>query len=85
MPEMKKEILSPAAFLAEKLRAKKMTLREFVKESGLTHEVAYEIFQGERKINYYTAHKIAQVFGTTTKVLMNLEKQYQRSKENDER
>lgn len=74
------EVFPPREFLKHGLDARNWTQVEFAGIIGKDTRLVYEIINGKRAVTPETAIILAEAFGTTPELWMNLESQYQLSK-----
>lgn len=77
------EMFPPGEFLREELEARNLSQIEFAEIIGKTPTVVNEILMGKRSITPETAKAIANAFGTSAQLWMNLESAYQLWKAKD--
>ena len=68
--------LHPGLFLAEDLAELGLSARAFAERLGVPHNRIAAILRGERAITADTALRLAQYFGTSAEIWMNLQQAY---------
>lgn len=74
------EVFPPGEYLKDELDARNWTQVEFAEIIGKDTRLVHEIVKGKRAITPETAMILAEAFGTSPELWMNLESQYQLSK-----
>lgn len=68
--------VQPSQIIQRELKARKMTIGEFVSATGLTAETCGKLVNGEIAIDSFTATRLARAFDTSVDLWVNLQKNY---------
>ena len=74
------EVFPPGEFIKEEIEARNWTQNDLVEILDLSPRLVSEIIAGKRAITPNTAKRLADAFGTSAQLWMNLYRAYQRGK-----
>ena len=74
------EVFPPGEFIKEEIEARNWTQNDLAKILDLSPRLVSEIIAGKRAITPNTAKRLADAFGTSAQLWMNLDRTYQRGK-----
>lgn len=74
------EVFPPGEFIKEEIEARNWTQNDLAEMLGLIPRLVSEIIAGKRSITPNTAKRLADAFGTSAQLWMNLDRAYQRGK-----
>ena len=72
---------APGEYLLSEINARGMTAAEFCKKSGLDWDYIGKLLFAETRVTKYAARQIADVFGTSAELWLNLQKAYDNRKQ----
>jgi plasmid maintenance system antidote protein VapI len=70
------ESFRPSDFIREEVRARKWTWQQFADAAGMTLATACDLAFGERDVCDCSAMHLAQAFGTSTSLWLNLQRSW---------